>query len=275
MATLSCGAKVVKYILFVFNFIFWVTGAVLLGVGIWVLSDPNATHYLQIASVDYGLIKSAAICLIAVGGLVFIVGGLGCCGACRENSACLTTFSALLIFLLFIQVIAVIMAAVFHGQILRELSSEMQLTMNEYYSKTNYDSETTSWNFIQIEMKCCGVSNNSVDDWRNTYWWNNTRVNETVPQSCCAQLVNRNNFTHPVAKDPELCYKAASEPNRPDRETLVNTKGCEGSLSEWFLHRIGALIGVTIGVIVVQIVVVVMACVLKSSIKTGSAYEYV
>jgi hypothetical protein len=271
METLSCGSKVVKYILFIFNFIFWVTGIVLLGVGIWVLTDPNATHYLQIATVDFGLVKSAAICLIAVGGLVFIVGGLGCCGACKESTACLTGFTALLIFLLIIQVVAVILAGVLHGQILRGLENEMRKTMTQDYGRDG--AVTESWNFIQYERQCCGVGNMSVNDWRNTYWWNETREEyAVVPQSCCSDLKQPVNFTNPKAMNATACYLAASEPALPDR-SAVNLKGCEISVQDLIMHRIGLLIGVTVGVIIVQVVVVVMACILKKNIK--NAYEYV
>jgi len=273
MATLSCGSQVVKYILFIFNFIFWVTGVVLLGVGIWVLTDPNATHYLQIASVDFELVRAAAICLVSVGALVFILGGLGCCGALKESSACLTGFTALLIFLLILQVVAVILAGVLHGQILHELETEMRETMNKEYGRS--DAVTESWDFIQIKMQCCGVSNKSVDDWRNTFWWNQTsRANTSVvPQSCCAQLEQPVNMTNPQALNDTACYLAASNPAVKDRANYVYVTGCEDSLSEWILHRIGLLIGFTVGVILVQIVVVVMACMLKKNIK--SAYEYV
>jgi hypothetical protein len=58
--------------------------------GTWVLSDPHATQYLQIAYFDYSLVKTAAITICVVGGLVFVVGGLGCFGACSESTLCLT-----------------------------------------------------------------------------------------------------------------------------------------------------------------------------------------
>jgi len=133
---------------------------------------------------------------------------------------------------------------------------------------------TESWNFIQYEMKCCGVGNSSVNDWRNTNWWNETsRAGyEVVPQSCCSDLKQPVNFTNPEAMNATACYLAASEPALPDR-SAVNLKGCEISVQDLIMHRIGLLIGVTVGVIIVQIVVVVMACMLKKNIK--NAYEYV
>ena len=63
-------------------------GACLLGLGIWVIVDP--TGFREIVAANPLLITGAYI-LLAMGGLLFLLGFLGCCGAIRENK-CLLLF---------------------------------------------------------------------------------------------------------------------------------------------------------------------------------------
>ncbi|OWK18110.1 TSPAN18 [Cervus elaphus hippelaphus] len=81
---LSC----MKYLMFVFNFFIFLGGACLLGIGIWVMVDP--TGFREIVAANPLLITGAYI-LLAMGGLLFLLGFLGCCGAVRENK-CLLLF---------------------------------------------------------------------------------------------------------------------------------------------------------------------------------------
>jgi len=66
-------------------------GGVLLAIGIWFMADSNALRILNVTAISSGdtLVRAAAIAIIVVGGLMFIVGGLGCFGACAENAVCL------------------------------------------------------------------------------------------------------------------------------------------------------------------------------------------
>jgi hypothetical protein len=269
---LSCGTKIVKYLLFLFNLIIWLCGVVLLGIGVWILSaHANAAYYLHIANLDYGLIQASAITIVVVGSLIFFVGALGCCGACRENNSCLTGFAFMLIVLLIIQIAAVIMAGVLHSQILTELGKAMNKTMVNNYGQTNQELVTESWNFMQIEMQCCGVfdEENGPAEWQSSKWYNDSHV--PVPDSCCVELVNARNYTNPKAKDPTLCYSAAANSSMADRSSIVHVKGCEPSLNDWFMDSLAVLIGGTTAIIIIQIIVVIMACVLKSNI--ASSYE--
>jgi hypothetical protein len=269
--TLSCGAKVAKYILFFTTFIFWFTGALLLVLGTWILAEPDATQYLQIASFDYSLVKSAAITACVVGGFIFVIGGLGCFGACAESSVCLTAFATLIVLLLIPQVIAVILTAVLHSQIMSELGSEMSKTMQDDYGRSEI--ETTAWNFLQIEMKCCGVY--GTRDWIDTFWWRNNRASlmATVPQTCCVELEKPINFTNPTAKNPTACYLAAYSPQSGANAQYVYKEGCLESLNDWMTGKTVILIGLTAGAILVQIIVVILACVLKGRIKDDH-YQY-
>ncbi|XP_032139607.1 tetraspanin-18 [Sapajus apella] len=81
---LSC----MKYLMFVFNFFIFLGGACLLAIGIWVMVDP--TGFREIVAANPLLLTGAYI-LLAMGGLLFLLGFLGCCGAVRENK-CLLLF---------------------------------------------------------------------------------------------------------------------------------------------------------------------------------------
>ena len=66
-------------------------GAVILGVGIWVLTDARALNLVHVATVDStdSLVRGAAVTFVAIGVVVFVTGFLGCCGAVRESAGML------------------------------------------------------------------------------------------------------------------------------------------------------------------------------------------
>jgi hypothetical protein len=95
-----------KYLMFVFNFIFWLVGSALLAVGIWakvdersltdLIRDPTVTSHLNVA----------AWILIVIGSIIMVLGFLGCCGAIRESQCMLATFFVFL-FIIFAALLTV------------------------------------------------------------------------------------------------------------------------------------------------------------------------
>ncbi|EDM12182.1 rCG47614, isoform CRA_e [Rattus norvegicus] len=77
--------KCIKYLLFVFNFVFWLAGGVILGVALWLRHDPQTTSLLTFYVGIY--------ILIAVGAVMMFVGFLGCYGAIQESQCLLGTVS--------------------------------------------------------------------------------------------------------------------------------------------------------------------------------------
>ncbi|XP_023342103.1 CD82 antigen [Eurytemora carolleeae] len=94
----DCGATVAKYLLCVFNFIFFVIGASVLCVGVWLAADKNS--FIQVTKLSTALlddetklvvkefsepdvIEQAAYVLIALGAFIFIISFLGYCGAIK------------------------------------------------------------------------------------------------------------------------------------------------------------------------------------------------
>ena len=75
-----------------FSFPYQLGGSFLLGVGVWVLVDP--TGFREIVAAN-PLLFTGVYIILGMGGMLFLLGFLGCCGAIRENK-CLLLFVSLL-----------------------------------------------------------------------------------------------------------------------------------------------------------------------------------
>uniref|UniRef100_A0A3P9KMD4 Tetraspanin n=2 Tax=Oryzias latipes TaxID=8090 RepID=A0A3P9KMD4_ORYLA len=153
-----------KYLMFVFNLIFWLCGCGLLGVGIWlsVSQGSFATFSPSFPSL------SAANMVIAIGAIVMVTGFLGCLGAIKENK-CL--------------------------QELQPPDPSLVGSPTSFFTPMNakqdlkdglalYNSENNlglrnAWNIIQAEWKCCGV--NAYSDWYEAL------QEKVVPDRCCQE----------------------------------------------------------------------------------------
>uniref|UniRef100_M3XJU0 Tetraspanin n=1 Tax=Latimeria chalumnae TaxID=7897 RepID=M3XJU0_LATCH len=147
-----------KYLLFVFNFFFWVGGATVMAVGIWTLIEKS--DYLSLlASSTFAV---SAYILIFAGGLVMVTGFLGCCAVIREQKSCLCTLS-------------------------EELKQHLNLTMTENYAQPGRNHITHSVDRLQQDFKCCG-SNSSADWQYSIYILSPESGGRVVPDSCCKTI---------------------------------------------------------------------------------------
>jgi len=91
----------VKYSMFFFNFLFWLMGALLAGIGCYAVVDKWASgEGFRLENV-FDIIFNLAFLLVIIGGVVFIVSFAGCIGALRENM-CLLKFYSLCLLLFFL-----------------------------------------------------------------------------------------------------------------------------------------------------------------------------
>jgi len=75
-----------------------VTGLGVLGIGIWMKIDPTIVNFLHVVNIDQSdaLIDHAAMLFIIVGGLVCVVGFVGCVGAIRRSQLLLFVVSGII-----------------------------------------------------------------------------------------------------------------------------------------------------------------------------------
>lgn len=223
-----------KYLLFFFNFIFFITGVLIIAMGAVVKNDTA-----KYAELDGAEFTSAPVLLIVVGVFVAIISFFGCCGAIKHNYCMLMTFAALLTLIFILELAAGIAAFVRRDEVVKVLGDSMNKTMEDY-NKTQ--SSTDFWDGLQKDEKCCGVR--SFTNWTDTIKY--------IPTSCCNVSMFHDNET-------KTC-------NTSDTNAVYQT-GCLSWIEKFFHDNIGKIGSIGVGIAFVQILGIVFACCLASAVK--------
>jgi len=227
----------VKLLLFLFNLIFVAAGIALIVTGAYV--NIKLEDYYDFFGSDY---FGPGILLIVVGVFIFLIAFFGCCGAYKENHCLTMTFAICLSLIFILEIAGGIAGFVMRDQIEDEVRTVLKDAMDNY-NQDGHDGVTKTWNKLQEEFQCCGVSNYS--DWTAA-----TSNNKTVPDSCCKE--------------------AGCTTTNIDK---IYTAGCADELEEWLKSKIAIIGGVGIGLAFVQVVGIMFACCLARAIK--KEYEVV
>ncbi|XP_012054698.1 PREDICTED: CD151 antigen [Atta cephalotes] len=165
----SCGMNVIKYILFIFNLIFAISGLGIIVAGAWVLADVGEfDHFVE------SRIMAPPIVLIVAGFIVFAIAFLGCYGAIKEHYNMLIAFAVALLIIFIIELAVGIAAAVFKN----DFSMAMKNTLKE--SIKNYtETDRQAWDNIQKKLQCCGAD--GPRDWIDNP--------AGIPSSCCNETM--------------------------------------------------------------------------------------
>ncbi|XP_015259302.1 PREDICTED: tetraspanin-4-like [Cyprinodon variegatus] len=178
----------VKYLMFVFNLVFWLGGCGLFGVGVW-LSFTQAEFYYLSSSFPS---LSAANLLLVAGGITMVTGFLGCLGALKEQRCLLCTFFVILLILVLTEVTMVLVLYYLHDQVELYAKSNLKDGMKKYASDPELQN---SWDNVQKTFKCCGVNNRT--DWYDV-------LNNDLPSSCYLGLTKE-----PGKEWNKGCYETA------------------------------------------------------------------
>ncbi|KAM9313002.1 CD9 antigen [Gastrophryne carolinensis] len=150
------GIKCIKYLLFAFNFIFWLAGTAVLGIGLWLRFDGQ-TKALYESDEGATSFYTGVYILIGAGALMMLVGFLGCCGAIQESECMLGLFFAFLLVIFAMEIAAGIWGFTNKDKIVQELQKVYEDTY-EKYKKTQTDSLKDSLKTIHYALNCCGVT---------------------------------------------------------------------------------------------------------------------
>uniref|UniRef100_A0A671LAF7 Tetraspanin n=1 Tax=Sinocyclocheilus anshuiensis TaxID=1608454 RepID=A0A671LAF7_9TELE len=169
MAALTGGEMCVKYLMFVFNFIFWIAGTGVLAIGLWLRFDPKTKSLFEGENSPYVFYTGVYI-LIAVGALMMVVGFFGCCGAIQESPCMLGLYYDFIscgFFFFLLVIFAVEVAAGIWGfsnqtKVTDDITTFYKETYNNY-QQTKQPALKETLRLIQHGLNCCGPSGNAQD----------------------------------------------------------------------------------------------------------------
>ncbi|KAG9272993.1 CD9 molecule a isoform X1 [Astyanax mexicanus] len=161
MAALTGGEMCVKYLMFAFNFIFWLAGTGVLAVGLWLRFDPKTKNLFEGESSPYVFYTGVYI-LIAAGALMMVVGFFGCCGAIQESPCMLGLFFFFLLLIFAVEVAAGIWGFSNQSKVVDDITQFYMQTYSNY-KDNKQDALKETLRLIQHRLNCCGPSNTAED----------------------------------------------------------------------------------------------------------------
>jgi len=171
---METSMKCVKYLLFVFNLVFAISGFALIVIG--GVIQGLYSQYLDFLGDQF---FNTPVLLVVVGCLIFIVTFFGCCGAIKEHYCMTITFSVLLAFIFLLEFGAGIAAYMLRNDVDKIVDENMEKGLINY-AQDDYQGVTKTWDIVQHELKCCGAQ--EYLDWQNTTFG---KDGNSVPDSCC------------------------------------------------------------------------------------------
>ncbi|XP_072282585.1 leukocyte surface antigen CD53 [Pyxicephalus adspersus] len=162
---MSKCVRILKYMLFVFNLLFWALGCSIVAIGIYfVVHNIYGSLFPNIPSLTTGNV------LILFGCVIMVFGFIGCMGAIKENKCLLLTFFILLLLILLAEVILAIVLFLYEKEIGPYIKDQLNNSFKQHMENRN----ETIWDTIQSTMECCGINNSK--DW-----------SDPIPHSCCKE----------------------------------------------------------------------------------------
>ncbi|XP_041075456.1 CD81 antigen-like [Polyodon spathula] len=235
--------KCIKYLLFIFNFIFWLAGGVILGVSLWLRHDPQTSELMGLQLDDKPAPSTfyiGAYILITVGAVMMFVGFLGCYGAIQESQCLLGTFFACLVILFACEVAAGIWGFINKDQVTQEM-------------KAFYDSAYTSATLPPLLGDPLSGKKEKAEGVLKVF-------HETL--QCCGT----NKVTQTILLSKGLC---------PKSDTFLNQLtqiSCHGRIDELFTTKL-YLIGIAALVVaVIMIFEMIFSMILCCGIRNSSVY---
>ncbi|KAL5007889.1 hypothetical protein ScPMuIL_016695 [Solemya velum] len=245
----SCSESAAKCLLVFFNLIFMVSGAAVLGIGIWVRVDPDVVHMQNLIELDTDdkYLTLGSWVLIGFGAMVLLVGVFGCVGGLTRNRCFLGLYIFFLLLIFGGEIAGGSLAAVFNSKIDGKLKETLGNTFKDYEPFKPNSLVVQGWDWVQEWLTCC--ASNDFRDYKNITF----TTTMFVPNSCCKS----------VGQNLTECQeeaKAGMATNQTTGFKFLNNQGCADDLEKELKDHIVLLIGVGIGIAFVQLMGIVLAC---------------
>ncbi|XP_054153036.1 23 kDa integral membrane protein-like [Oppia nitens] len=230
----SCGATIIKYLLFLFNVLWLVLGGVVLWLGIKVTIWSGS-----LSDIYENNLRTGSIIILAAGVLIFLLAFLGCCGACRESACMLSTYGAIILLLVIAQCVGAYFAFKYKTDIPKEINKIIEKGIEKFQSE---DSVAKGIQEIQRSFECCGTD--GPNSWR-------VKTGGRVPASCCDE------------------WSSGDSPHKlcSDSMKIKFTEGCAQKVTNILNKYVGGLGGVAIALVLIQLLIILSACCLAREVR--------
>ncbi|KAM4559753.1 tetraspanin-7-like [Odontesthes bonariensis] len=234
-----------KALLLLYTFIFWVTGVVLLAVGLW-WKFMLSPYMLLISSAP----SNAPYVLTGTGAAIVLFGLFGCFATCRGRPWMLKLFAVFLFLVFMTELIAGISGFVFRHEIKGTFFTTYSEAVMRYDGR---DDRSLAVDGVQRRLHCCGVYN-------YTSWFSSMYFPiGGVPASCCVSFSDCN---------------GADLKNTTVAARKVYKEGCYELVVSFIESNMGIIAGVTFGIAFSQVIGTSLACCLSHFINANQ-YEMV
>lgn len=240
---------VTKYFLFLFNLLFFIFGALIMGFGLWVLLDNQS--FIAVLQESSETVKVTSYILIGVGSLSMAMGFFGCIGAIYEIRCLLGLYFTCLLLILIAQVTAGVLIYFQRDR----LKYEMSIIIKDMIINYTGQNRTTeqAWDYIQSTMKCCG--------WTGPGNWSENLLIKNSSQKFYPCSCRNVSLPGTEIKPGGLCEALSTD--LPVFET-----GCITSVEKWLLDNCGVILGICFGVVVVELLGMILSmCLCKSIVQ--------
>jgi len=235
-----CSLAQLKFSLYLFNVLFFVSGIILISIGLWTFLEKHPSLIFLTA----GLYDVSACILIFAGIVILIVAISGFCGLSRDNHAIILCYSVLLFLIFLGEIGAGSLAYLFKDPVVDHLNRNLQVIFLQKYGVDN--TSTTAVDHLQIGLDCCGVD--SFQDWSKSAWSTTpTAASLKVPYSCC--------------KTPQVGCGTRDHPSN------IKYTGCGdrvARIAEDHLMVVGAI---ALGICILQLIGTILACALHCRLR--------
>lgn len=249
--------------------ILWLFGGGIFGFCLWILLDFFINQYVKAAD-EIKTVLVIVHVIIVVGVSLLVFGIIGIYGAARPRRWALIMYLICLVCVTGVLLGGAIYCYVYRVEIKSSIKTSRLLgnvIRNDYGSNTGV---TTAFDYMQIELQCCGGEDYS--DYQDSNWLTkiNTDQNDPnivdkqgknkVPLSCC-----KNAYIHQTFQWCPVYLDDTSGASLPDQiNPQMYTKSCRVAIVEFLENKVLNVLG--LGLSIAVLVILLLAILLTSAL---------
>ncbi|XP_067860663.1 tetraspanin-10 [Heptranchias perlo] len=250
----------IKYVMFLFNFMFTVLGYLMLAIGVWGLIDKESLDMDKINNLS----TDPMLVFVVVGLVVGTMSFAGCVGALRENQCLLKFFTVGILIFVTVEMVGGIVIYVLRDRIEQYLENGMILGVKRYQDDPDL---RFIMNEIQKGLKCCGVE--SYHDWELNLYFNCSSPGVHAcgaPASCCINPQENGTVLN------SQCGFGTLHMEEVTAQNYIYLRGCMLRLTSWFNSNVGSIGAFGVILMVIQVLGLIFATKVLSDIELIKAH---